>query len=531
MARKILRFASAAATLLPCLSFAGPIRAQEIVTPPAQHLRLGFRTSFPINAVRNDSVTCVDYNFSVVNGTARLAVDMGADVAFSYDRKDLLPGGSVPIQVTYTPTNDDGPELSVDATGDVMMGVNVDDVCLVAVIAACAASLGLDVFSCSLAALGAALDSFSGELDHFDLISASGDFTAPLGAVPPVSVPGTGGSATLQFLGTALARATPVSNITLAPTPTGGLPGLGGAVALLGVSGATLTSPSPIIPVLEWQSPTALTATIALPATPGPNATLTLSPMLHWLNTSASIELDIDLLGVLGAVFSNPSNISIFSGNLGTGLGLDSLICDGVPAAAQAACLATVAAGNVPYPALLPQSPDLLPTVPPLAPFASAQISIDPDADDDGLFDGEEIALGTNPDDADTDDDQLGDGLEVTSGTDPLDADTDNDGVPDGDDVEWLQHAINALPNTAFRDLGRDPGLRNSVISKLDSIEALVAKGDTTKAIAQVELLRGRVDGCASTAGTADKDDWIVNCAAQIQIRDLLNLYITNLST
>jgi hypothetical protein len=573
MIRHVLRFAIVA-ILLPCVSLTSPAQAQ-VVNPPPQHLRLGFAAAFPIADGRNGSEPCFKYDFSI-NGSANLQVDMGADVAFSYNRADLLPGGNVPIQVTYTPTNDAGPELNVNSQADVSMDVDVDDVCIGVACGLCVASLGLDVVSCALCGFGAAIDTFTGELDNFNLVSASGDFTAPLIADPPVVVPGSGSSAVLKFAGANLAKATPVSSFTLAPTPSAGFPpGLGGAVALLSTSGATLFSPSPLIPVLEWQTPTPLAATITLPATPGPTASLTLSPVLHWLNTSASIAIDIDLLGVLDDVFPDPSNIPVFSGNLGSGLGLDNLICGGVPAPAQPACLTTVGAGNLPYPALDPQDPNPLPVVTPNTPlvFSSAQLTIDLDADDDGLLDGTEIQIGTDPDDADTDndglpdgsevahgcnplvvdtdgdtltdlqevtvygtncakrdtdDDQLDDNVEIANGTDPLDSDSDNDGILDGDDVEWLQNAISALPGSVFKDNGKAPGGRNAMLSKLENIESLVAHGNTAQAIAQAQILRGHVDGCGLTP---DNNDWMVDCTAQVKIRSLLDLYISNLSS
>jgi Bacterial TSP3 repeat len=63
-----------------------------------------------------------------------------------------------------------------------------------------------------------------------------------------------------------------------------------------------------------------------------------------------------------------------------------------------------------------------------------------PDPDNDGLFDGTEITIGTNPDVADTDNDGLVDGVEVNGNnpTDPLNPDSDADGLKDG--IEDANH-------------------------------------------------------------------------------------------
>lgn len=59
----------------------------------------------------------------------------------------------------------------------------------------------------------------------------------------------------------------------------------------------------------------------------------------------------------------------------------------------------------------------------------------DADNDGDGLSNGREIELGTDPMDPDSDDDGLSDGEEVNAyGTDPLSHDTDGDSLPDGDE-------------------------------------------------------------------------------------------------
>jgi hypothetical protein len=64
---------------------------------------------------------------------------------------------------------------------------------------------------------------------------------------------------------------------------------------------------------------------------------------------------------------------------------------------------------------------------------------LDPDGDEDGdgLTNGEEEELGTDPEIADSDGDGLSDGDEVNLyGTDPSSADSDGDGYEDGEEVE-----------------------------------------------------------------------------------------------
>ena len=62
--------------------------------------------------------------------------------------------------------------------------------------------------------------------------------------------------------------------------------------------------------------------------------------------------------------------------------------------------------------------------------------SADPDDDNDGVSDLDEIGIGTDPLNSDSDGDGLNDGQEVSAGTDPFDPDTDGDSVPDGQEVE-----------------------------------------------------------------------------------------------
>lgn len=59
----------------------------------------------------------------------------------------------------------------------------------------------------------------------------------------------------------------------------------------------------------------------------------------------------------------------------------------------------------------------------------------DGDKDGDGLTNGQEQEIGTDPLEPDSDGDGLDDGLEVKVGTDPLKPDTDGDGVTDGIEI------------------------------------------------------------------------------------------------
>jgi hypothetical protein len=238
----------------------------------------------------------------------------------------------------------------------------------------------------------------------------------------------------------------------------------------------------------------------------------------------------------------------------------------------------------------------------------------DPDSDDDGLNDGDEVHQHrTNPLDADTDDDGLDDGAEIELGTDPLKADTDGDGVPDandpfptdpaeskdsdgdgtgdnadtdadndgvpdaedafptdpseskdsdgdgtgdnadtdadndglpdvddpkptdsdadddgitdGRDVEHIQVKLNGFPNSAFAP-PNGAGHRQTMNNLLDQAESAVAARDTAKALSKLQELRSHVDGCGRKA---DKNDWIVDCAAQVEVRRLIDVLIANL--
>ena len=148
------------------------------------------------------------------------------------------------------------------------------------------------------------------------------------------------------------------------------------------------------------------------------------------------------------------------------------------------------------------------------------------DSDDDGLNDGEEINVyDTDPLNPDTDDDGLKDGVEVATGMDPLDSDSDDDGIPDGQDVEFIQNTIAALPDSVFNSKG--PGTRTALLARLNDIEVLIAEGDLSEALMVIGDLRRHIDGCGTRP---DKNDWILECTAQVQVRDYFDLLAENLT-
>ena len=147
-----------------------------------------------------------------------------------------------------------------------------------------------------------------------------------------------------------------------------------------------------------------------------------------------------------------------------------------------------------------------------------------PDTDGDGLTDGDEVHVyGTDPLNPDTDGDGLNDGLEVALGLDPLNPDTDGDGIPDGSDSEFLQAAIAALDDSAFKGNGH----RTAILAQLDNVEKRVLQGKVDQALNELAHLRTKMDGCGTEP---DNTDWIVDCDDQVAIRALLDLLVANLS-
>jgi hypothetical protein len=534
-------------TLVVTLSLlAIPVSAGAVDTTLSDHVRLGFSAELPIGETLSDECCLGLGEYTVgFSGEASLVMDMGADLAVTYDLADLVDGGSMPVAIAYTPTNDAGPELSLDVGGDFSF-----DFCLVGLI--CDGDSVSDV----------------------TFVAGTGDFTAPLAGDPAVNVPLS--SDTLEFfIGPfKIADAHIEGDLDLAPVAPGAVSGLGGAAAGLAASGSgTLTAPAPI-PLVEWQTAGTQPATVQLDDPLSGEVDLTASPLVHWLAPSLNLNLVIDFVDSINFFGFGDRNESLISGDLGAELqaaGLDTLVGDAIGGVAGAAVADRVANGFIPIPLLDPEIDMISLTETPT--LGSVVFQIDTDSDDDGLPDGEEIAIGTDPFDddtdddglsdgdevnvhgtdpldadtdddglsdgdevnvhgtdpldADTDDDGLDDGLEVALGLDPLNPDTDGDGIPDGEDTEFIENAIAALGDEAFKDSSPGKGLRNALLQRLENAEREVARGQIAQAIQHLGNLRAHLDGCGTTA---DGNDWIVDCDAQTQIRELLDLLIANLS-
>jgi hypothetical protein len=557
-----------AAALTPGVALASPDPVSFTV-----HRQLGFEAEVPFSEGDSDSEEvclplCVDVaSYSVhADGTAHIRVALGVDITFEYDPADVLPSSSVPISVTYTPTDDPGNEVSIQIEADTI----TFNGCVIEVI-------------CD-----------GGTLHDVTLAQGSASFAALMSGDPAVVFPLSSDTIILDSPVGQIASADLDASMTLSPVPSGGFPGLGGGAAVVGVTGATLTSPV-VVPgfgVTEWQTAGQTNEVdVTLGADPTATVTTTLSPVMHWLSVAADAEIDVDLSDFLN-VFFDDFSIDIFSGSIGSLLsanGVDTLVSDAIVdlIGIDPGVGANVAAGKLPFPLTSPE----VASVPPVPGLGAITFSFDPDSDDDGLTDGEEVILGTDPFDPDTDDDGLTDGqevevygtdpldpdtdddglndgdeiaagtdpfdpdtdddglsdgdevhvygtdpldpdtdddglmdgLEVALGTDPLDSDTDDDGIPDGQDSEFLQAAVAALDESAFKGDGH----QTAILAQLDNIEKRVLQGKVDQALTELDHLRSKMDGCGTTS---DNTDWIVDCTAQLEIRALLDLLVDNLT-
>jgi hypothetical protein len=354
--RKLLRRAvsiGALAAVVATLTV-GPAHASGPVTI-TKHANLGFRTSLPVNVDTGvgsppcllNVVFCLFHGAIAFHGTFTAHVTLGTDVALTYNPDDLnTPGGPMPVSVKYTPTPG-GSTVSYSLDGD--MTFNFDGC------SGCPETL------------------------PFNASSAPNTFTAPMDSDAPVTIPGTSSGLTLNVGSLPVITASLGSSLTLAPAPSGGLPGLGGAAAGVQVTGA---SGAPILPV-EWDSSGSTKAfTLTAPASPTPVG-ISLTPLVHWVGTSGNAQINFhwtsqfqNLVAVLADIasagvcliadcsISDPGPVSLFSGGLGpvySGAGLDTQIGNAIGGAAGALVAGRVAAGFVPVPLTSPALADIPP--------------------------------------------------------------------------------------------------------------------------------------------------------------------------
>lgn len=167
-----------------------------------------------------------------------------------------------------------------------------------------------------------------------------------------------------------------------------------------------------------------------------------------------------------------------------------------------------------------------------------------PDTDGDGLLDGTEVdsSMGTgcpDPTVADSDGDTLSDGDEVlTLGTDPCSADTDGDGVADNldplptepgvtsgflEDFTRQESAdIQALDLGVFNgpNNNANKGRQNSLANRAMAAAALIAEGDLQGAIDELTSLLEKIDG------ESPPPDWMDDSPEKTALADDVSLLI-----
>lgn len=94
--------------------------AQGNIVQTTESIRLGFNATFPFGPSISGDCCFGAFSYDIdVNTPIVLLMDLGVDVEFQYDRADILPGGSVPIKITYTPTGDEPIDFDLCISGNV----------------------------------------------------------------------------------------------------------------------------------------------------------------------------------------------------------------------------------------------------------------------------------------------------------------------------------------------------------------------------------------------------------------------------
>lgn len=464
-----------------------------------EHAQLGFTVSgaMPGDVSQNDGILCLPfplddvcdayYQVAISDLVVDVSVEFGADFDLSYDRADVRPGAVMPIDIAYTPTNDPGSEFSLVFDGSLVAALEVilpPEVCVIP---------PQDItFTGAASNLHAPL---SGDGTMTIPVASDSVLAACVGLIPGVFELKVVGGITLKavpsFDSTTLTP--PIDPLPLL----GGtfLPAAGGGTGTFSLvdsaSGSLLTGvdlpaiANNVFPI-EWQTSGELkTRNVQLRSSLPQFIRTQVGTVLHWVEIGADLDLSVSV-----PLFGHIVDIGILDSS-DVKEAIDSRKCQGGPndgesCDADSDCdtgftcggdlgqkvgekvktLVETTLNDPSIPALpevvtarmvLPQAyadafrsrvnslqfpiplfdPELALIMDPenLPPFGTLPFDIPTDSDGDGVSDGDEIAMGLDPDDPDSDDDGLEDGEEIDLGTDPLDPDTDDDGYGDGVEV------------------------------------------------------------------------------------------------
>jgi hypothetical protein len=78
-----------------------------------------------------------------------------------------------------------------------------------------------------------------------------------------------------------------------------------------------------------------------------------------------------------------------------------------------------------------------------------------------------------------------------------------------------LRDLVESIPPRAFRDRAS----RRKLIRDSEEVSIAADNGFVAAADRRLARMRRHVDGCDSELGTADADDWVVDCAYQVRLR------------
>jgi len=92
-------------------------------------------------------------------------------------------------------------------------------------------------------------------------------------------------------------------------------------------------------------------------------------------------------------------------------------------------------------------------------------------------------------------------------------------------DIDALYAAVAALPNSVVHSAGN----RTAMLARISALRNEIARGNIAQAIHHLQNLRKWVDNCTTPTGKVRGNDKITDCAAQFQIRALIDSVIDTL--